>query len=71
VKASFKKLKRPIAKIIVGDPFIVPPLPKQDRDVFLKTQTDEIMARIAILLPESHRGVYTNHPRVAELLRTA
>ena len=68
VKASFAKLRRPKVKIIVGEPFIIPPLPKQDRDIFLRTQTDELMSRIAVLLPKSHRGVYVDHPRVLELL---
>jgi hypothetical protein len=29
--------------------------------------TDEVMCRIAFLLPEEHREVYKDHPRVKEL----
>ncbi len=68
VKSAFSKLRRPTVRIIIGEPFTIPPLPKENRDEFLKIQTDELMARIAILLPKSHRGVYADHPRVKELL---
>jgi 1-acyl-sn-glycerol-3-phosphate acyltransferase len=34
----------------------------------LKQYTDEIMCRIAALLPERYRGVYAEHPRLKELL---
>lgn len=67
VKAQFKRLRRPEVRIIVGEPFTIPPLPRQARDAFLRIQTDEIMARIAALLPEKYRGVYSKHPRVAQL----
>ena len=30
--------------------------------------TDEIMCRIAAMLPPSYRGVYADHPRLKELL---
>jgi len=67
VKKSFKKLKRPHIKIIVGEPFIIPPLPRKDRDIFLKKQTDESMIQIGALLPETHHGHYPGHPRIVEL----
>lgn len=51
-----------------GKPFSLPPFSREDRDGSLKQQTDEVMCRIAMLLPESHRGVYANHPRLQELL---
>lgn len=68
VVASFKKWKRPRVNIVVGEPYTLPPLPRENRDEFLREQTDEIMARIAALLPEKYRGVYLDHPRVAELV---
>ena len=30
--------------------------------------TDEVMFRIAALLPEARRGFYTGHPRLQEIL---
>jgi 1-acyl-sn-glycerol-3-phosphate acyltransferase len=29
--------------------------------------TDEVMCRMAVLLPEEYRGVYRDNPRVKEL----
>jgi 1-acyl-sn-glycerol-3-phosphate acyltransferase len=68
VKAAFKSFKRPEVHVVVGEAFHIPPLPRENRDEFLQQQTVEIMARIAVLLPKKYRGVYTDHPRVAELL---
>ena len=56
------KVLMPIAKIriSVGEPF------KVDASVSgrseLQLATDEIMARVALLLPEERRGVYANRP---------
>lgn len=54
-----------------GEPFVVPPLPRQNRDEFLQQNTDEMMCRIAALLPLEYRGVYADYPRVHELLGTS
>jgi len=51
-----------------GPAFRLPPLDPANRQEDLRRQTDEIMCRIAVLLPESYRGVYADHPRVKELL---
>jgi len=65
-----KRLHRPHILISIGPAFSLLPLPKeaQDRDEALKTDTDEIMCRIAALLPQEQRGVYSDHPRLKELL---
>jgi 1-acyl-sn-glycerol-3-phosphate acyltransferase len=63
----FKKFRRPHVKIIIGKPFSLPPLPKENRAEFLQQQTEEIMAQIAALLPEKYRGIYSEKPRVREL----
>jgi 1-acyl-sn-glycerol-3-phosphate acyltransferase len=68
VKHRLKRLRRLDITIRVGKPFCLPPLPKRDRDIWLKQQTDEIMCQIAALLPPDHRGVYADHPRLRELL---
>ena len=33
----------------------------------MREATDEIMCRIAAMLPESYRGFYKDHPRVKDL----
>ena len=64
-----KRFKRLDITIRVGEPFTVPPLPRHNKDEFLQQTTDEMMCRIAALLPPEHRGVYATHPRLQELLQ--
>jgi 1-acyl-sn-glycerol-3-phosphate acyltransferase len=66
-----KKLRRSHITVTAGEPFILPPLPRENRDEVLKQYTDEIMCHIAALLPELYRGVYGDHPRLKELLHEA
>lgn len=68
VGKRLKKLRRLDVTIKVGEPYSIPPLPSENRDEFLKKYTDEIMCHIAALLPPSYRGIYADHPRLAELL---
>jgi 1-acyl-sn-glycerol-3-phosphate acyltransferase len=67
---NLKRLHRSHIIVTAGQPFMLPPLPKKNRDEALKQYTDEIMCHIAALLPENYRGVYANHPRLKELLDT-
>ncbi len=68
VMANLRRLRRTKITAIAGQPFTLPPLPAAGRDAALEAYTDEIMCRIAALLPPSYRGVYANHPRLQELL---
>lgn len=70
VKTRLKKIKRLDVNIKIGEPFKIPNLPSINRDEFLQKYTDEIMCRIAALLPESYRGIYSHHPRLLEILET-
>lgn len=66
---NWRRLRRAQVVIYVGKPFTLPPLrPNEDRDAALAGYTDEIMCRIAALLPQPYRGVYAEHPRLKELL---
>lgn len=67
IGVSLRKLRRPEIRIVVGEGFTIPPLPRDGRDEFLSRYTDEIMTRIAALLPKKYRGVYANHPRLSQL----
>lgn len=69
VKYRLKRLQRLNITARIGEPFHVGSMPRADRDEWLQTQTDEIMCRIAMLLPPNHRGVYADHPRLVALLR--
>ncbi len=62
------KLRRPELTVRFGKPFKLSPLDKNRRNASLRENTDEIMCRIAILLPPRHWGYYAGHPRLQELL---
>ncbi|NLG74368.1 MAG: 1-acyl-sn-glycerol-3-phosphate acyltransferase [Chloroflexi bacterium] len=68
VVANLKKLKKIDIEVRVGEPFHVALEKGTDRDAALQAATDEIMCRIAALLPQSERGYYANHPRLKELV---
>jgi 1-acyl-sn-glycerol-3-phosphate acyltransferase len=63
---QLKRLKRPRITVNVGPVFTLPPLPMdgQARDAALVEATEEIMCRIAALVPEQNRGFYVDHPGV-------
>ncbi len=65
---NLKHFRRSHIVLTAGKAFTLPPLPAKDRGAALKQFTDEIMCRIAALLPEKYRGVYSDHPRLKELL---
>jgi 1-acyl-sn-glycerol-3-phosphate acyltransferase len=69
VVKRLKQFKRLNIKIVAGQPFTLPQVIKANqRDQVLQHYTDEIMCRIAALLPPERRGVYSQHPRLQELL---
>ena len=65
---NLKHLRRSHFKAISGKSFVLPPLRKENRDEQLKEYTEEIMCRIAVLLPEEKRGFYKEHPRMKKIL---
>ncbi|MEO8356384.1 MAG: lysophospholipid acyltransferase family protein [Chloroflexota bacterium] len=66
---SLKKLRRAHIIVTAGKSFMLPPLPRENRDAVLKQYTDDIMCHIAALLPEKYRGVYAEHPGLKDLLQ--
>jgi len=70
VVQRLKHFKRLQVRIIAGAPFTLPREVKgKDRDATMQQYTDEVMCRIAALLPAERRGVYAQHPRLKELLK--
>lgn len=68
VKSRLKRFQKLDITARVGEPYRLRPRRKdEDREAYLQEQTDEIMCRIAVLLPPDHRGVYADHPRVRSL----
>ena len=70
ILANVKHLKKSNITLTAGKPFVIPPLPKANRDQALQKDIDEIMCQMAGILPERYRGVYAHHPRLKELLQT-
>jgi 1-acyl-sn-glycerol-3-phosphate acyltransferase len=67
--SSWRRLRRPTFFMHIGAPFFLSPLVDPDqRHVRLRKDTDEIMCRIAALIPAQYHGHYANHPRLQELL---
>lgn len=68
ILTNVKRFRKSHITLTGGKPFTIPPIPNKERDAALQKYTDEIMCRIAALLPEKYRGVYADHPRLKELL---
>ena len=68
LSGNLKRFRRTPIKIIAGKPFTLPPFPKTNREEVLQEYADEIMCRIAVMLPERNRGYYSEHPRLHALL---
>ena len=68
ILGNLKRFRRSPVKLTGGKSFKLPPFPKENREEVLQQYTDEIMCRIAVMLPEKNRGYYADHPRLKELL---
>lgn len=57
---------RPKLKITIGKPFLPLSIPTDriNRNVVIKATGEEIMCRIAALLPEEYHGIYINDERI-------
>ena len=65
---ELKRLRRPHMVMKVGPPFTVPPLTAGNRSAQLERITEDMMLRLAAMLPAARRGVYANHTRLAEFI---
>ncbi len=62
------RLQRARVTVRFGPSFKLKAIDRDDRAGWLQRSTDEIMCRIAALLPPAYRGVYAYHPRLLELV---
>jgi len=62
------RLKRPRITAEYGKPIIPPKLDRSNREGQLQNLTDEVMCRIAAMMPQKYHGFYAEHPRLKELL---
>lgn len=68
---NLRHLRRSDITLHFGKPFYLPPMDRNDRAGWLKCCTDDIMCRIAVLLPPAYHGFYAGHPRIKELQESA
>lgn len=61
-------LQRPKLSIRFGPAFNLKPVSPEEREEKYQEYTDEIMCRIAALMPEKYWGYYRDHPRLKELI---
>ena len=71
MKASLRRFRRAPVLVVFGPTFFLVPRPDLAGEARLHAYDEEIMCRIAALLPPDRRGFYAGHPRVTELLATA
>jgi 1-acyl-sn-glycerol-3-phosphate acyltransferase len=62
-------LQRPRITVRFGPVFTLLPVGLENREQLYQQYTDEIMCRIAALMPEKYWGYYRDHPRLKELLK--
>jgi 1-acyl-sn-glycerol-3-phosphate acyltransferase len=55
---EWRRLRRPLARAVIGEPFALPPVQKGRRSQQLAANTEMVMHRLAALLPPRYRGVY-------------
>ena len=67
---NLKRLRRSKITVTGGEPFQIEIPQGKGREQAMRAATDEIMCRLAALLPEKYRGVYADHPRLKELLNS-
>jgi 1-acyl-sn-glycerol-3-phosphate acyltransferase len=64
------RFRRPRLTLQIGEAFHLPPLDQDDRTAALRRNTDEVMCRIAAMLPAKYRGFYADHHKLKEILAT-
>ena len=66
--SNLLRLRRSRLAVHIGVPFNLPPLQENERTKGLRRHADEIMCRIAAMMPPAYHGVYADHPRLKEML---
>lgn len=64
-------LRRPKISVTFGKPYVLADIGRENRDEAMQAAADEIMCRIAAMLPERYHGYYKDSPRVKELIATS
>ena len=65
--AKLRRFNRPSIKVSYGAAYSMPSIDRNDRESSVRRNTDEMMCRIAALLPEQYHGFYRGNPRITEI----
>lgn len=65
--AELRAFKKPSLHARFGKPFTLPPVERGNHSASLDRNTEEIMCRIAAMLPEKYHGFYRGNPRISEI----
>lgn len=66
VIAGWMRLRRPRVVVRIGQPFKLEPVHGRQKSQQLQARSDEVMRRVAVLVDEELRGVYTDSVREME-----
>ena len=66
--SNLMRFRRSHLAVHIGVPFYLPALEENERTKGLRRNADEIMCRIAAMMPPTYHGAYADHPRLKELL---
>jgi 1-acyl-sn-glycerol-3-phosphate acyltransferase len=69
VISNLKRFRRSKIKLEARGAYYIEVPKGLGREQAMREATNEIMCRIAVMLPESYRGFYRDHPRLLELLQ--
>ncbi|MBO7703867.1 MAG: 1-acyl-sn-glycerol-3-phosphate acyltransferase [Solobacterium sp.] len=64
---AFKHFHKPRITLRFGPTYELPRIDPDNREESLRAATDEVMCRIAALLPDHYHGFYRDNPRIREL----
>lgn len=70
VVENLKRFRRSHIVVRAGKPIYVRLDESLERDAALQAAADDIMCRIALMLPERYRGVYADHPRLEQIRKS-
>lgn len=66
-ESSIKHFRKPKITLRLGPTYYLPAIDPDNREESLRSATDEVMCRIAALLPNEYHGFYKDNPRINEL----
>lgn len=67
---NLRRFRRSSIVVKAGKPIVARLDESLEREQALEAVTDDIMCRIAAMLPEKYRGAYANHPRLERILKS-